>query len=74
MRHGGVASVIEPTGKEQDLIEDLALIEGRMHQIREKLRLGASFSSGSLSGSSVSPSASPSEVLTDVVEQGMVYK
>ncbi|MCC4770312.1 ATP-binding cassette domain-containing protein [Methanosarcina sp. DH2] len=74
MRHGGVASVIEPTGKEQDLIEDLALIEDRMHQIREKLRLGASFSSGSPSGSSVSSSANPSEVLTDVVEQGMVYK
>lgn len=74
MRHGGVASVIEPTGQEQELIEDLALIEDRMHQIREKLRLGASFSSGSPSGSSVSSSASPSEVLTDVVEQGMAYK
>jgi ABC-type lipoprotein export system ATPase subunit len=78
MRHGGVASVIEPTGQEQDLVEDLALIEDRMHQIREKLRLGASFSSGSPSGSSVSSSvsssASPSEVLTDVVEQGVIYR
>ena len=52
MRHGGVFSVIEPTGQEQDLIEDLALIEDRLHNIREKLRLGASFSAGSSSGSS----------------------
>lgn len=50
MRYGGgVSSVIEPTGQEQDLIEDLALIEDRLHQLREKLRLGASFSSGSSS-------------------------
>jgi ABC-type lipoprotein export system ATPase subunit len=45
MRHGGVASVIESTGEEQHLIEDLALIEDRLHQIREKLRQGAAFSS-----------------------------
>lgn len=45
MRHGGVASVIESTGEEQQLIEDLALIEDRLHQIREKLRQGATFSS-----------------------------
>lgn len=45
MKHGGVASVIESTGEEQQLIEDLALIEDRLHQIREKLRQGAAFSS-----------------------------
>jgi hypothetical protein len=37
-------SVIESTGEEQQLIEDLALIEDRLHQIREKLRQGAAFS------------------------------
>ncbi|WP_156165739.1 ATP-binding cassette domain-containing protein [Methanosarcina sp. 2.H.A.1B.4] len=62
MRYGGVSSVIEPTGQEQDLIEDLAVIEDRLHQIREQLRLGASFSSDSSSGSS--------EVLIAAVEQG----
>lgn len=61
MRHGGVSSVIEPTGQEQDLIEDLALIEDRLHQLREKLRLGASFSSGSSSG--------PSEILMAAVDR-----
>lgn len=45
MRHGGVASVIESTGEEQHLIEDLALIEDQLHHIREKLRQGAAFSS-----------------------------
>ncbi|WP_292388685.1 ATP-binding cassette domain-containing protein [Methanosarcina sp. UBA5] len=45
MKNGGVASVIESTGEEQYLIEDLALIEDRLHQIREKLRHGADFSS-----------------------------
>ena len=45
MRNGGVSSVIEPTGQEQHLIEDLAVIEDRLHQIREKIRLGAAFSS-----------------------------
>jgi len=44
MRHGGVASVIESTEDEQHLIEDLTLIEDRLHQIREKLRQGAAFS------------------------------
>lgn len=47
MRHGGVASIIESTGEEQHLIEDLALIEDKLHQIREKLRQGAAFSSSS---------------------------
>jgi len=47
MKNGGVASVIEPTGQEQHLIEDLALIDDKLHQIREKLRQGAAFSSGS---------------------------
>ncbi len=61
MRHGGVSSVIEPTGQEQDLVEDLALIEDRLHQLREKLRLGASFSSGS--------SSVPSEVLMAAVNR-----
>ncbi|MCC4767498.1 ATP-binding cassette domain-containing protein [Methanosarcina sp. DH1] len=45
MKHGGVASVIESTGEEQPLIADLALIEDKLHQIREKLRQGADFSS-----------------------------
>ncbi|WP_156161342.1 ATP-binding cassette domain-containing protein [Methanosarcina sp. 1.H.A.2.2] len=66
MRYGGVSSVIEPTGQEQDLIEDLAVIEDRLHQIREQLRLGASFSSDSSSGSS----SGSSEVLIAAVEQG----
>jgi ABC-type lipoprotein export system ATPase subunit len=47
MKHGGVSSVIEPTGQEQDLVEDLAIIEDRLNQIREKIRLGSAFSSGS---------------------------
>ena len=45
MKNGGIASMIEPIGQEQHLIEDLALIEDRLHQIREKLRHGADFSS-----------------------------
>ncbi|HEY3362186.1 MAG TPA: ATP-binding cassette domain-containing protein [Methanosarcina sp.] len=45
MKNGGVTSVIESNGEEQHLIEDLALIEDRLHQIREKLRQGAAFSS-----------------------------
>jgi hypothetical protein len=47
MRLGGVSSVIEPTGQEQGLVEDLALIEDRLNRIREKIRLGTAFSSGS---------------------------
>ncbi|MDR7667048.1 ATP-binding cassette domain-containing protein [Methanosarcina sp. Z-7115] len=47
MKHGGVSSVIEPTGQEQHLIEDLAIVEDRLHQIREKIRMGAAFSSDS---------------------------
>ena len=43
MKHGGVSSVIEPTGQEQHLIEDLAIIEDRLHQIREKIRHGSCF-------------------------------
>jgi ABC-type lipoprotein export system ATPase subunit len=43
MRHGGVASVIEPGDKEQNLIKDLAEVETRLHRIREEIRLGASF-------------------------------
>ena len=50
MRNGGVHSVIEPTGQEQDIIEDLALIETKLNQIREKIRLGTAFSSGSSEG------------------------
>ncbi len=50
MRNGGVHSVIEPTGQEQDIIEDLALIESKLNQIREKIRLGTAFSSGSSEG------------------------
>ena len=49
MKQGGVASVIELTGQEQHLVEDLALIEDRLHEIREKLRQGAAFTSGSSS-------------------------
>ncbi|HWQ47841.1 MAG TPA: ATP-binding cassette domain-containing protein [Methanosarcina sp.] len=45
MKHGGVTSVIESTGEEQQIIEDLALIEDRLHQVREKLRQGDAFSS-----------------------------
>lgn len=59
MKNGGVASVIEPTGQEQHLIEDLAFIDDRLHQIREKLRQGAAFSSGS------------SKVLMNPVGQGV---
>lgn len=47
MKHGGVSSVIELTGQEQHLVEDLALIEDRLHEIREKLRKGAAFSATS---------------------------
>ena len=47
MRNGGVHSVIEPTGQEQDIIEDLSLIENKLNQIREKIRLGTAFTSGS---------------------------
>ncbi len=62
MRNGGVHSVIEPTGQEQDIIEDLALIESKLNQIREKIRLGTAFSSGS------------SEALMIAVGQGMASK
>jgi ABC-type lipoprotein export system ATPase subunit len=62
MRNGGVSSVIEPTGQEQDIIEDLALIETKLNQIREKIRLGTAFSSGS------------SEALTIAVGQGVASK
>ncbi len=62
MRHGGVSSVIEPTGQEQGLVEDLALIDERLNQIREKIRLGTAFSSGS------------SEALMTAVGQGVTYK
>jgi hypothetical protein len=47
MKHGGVSSVIESAGQEQDLVEDLAIIEDKLNQIREKIRLGSAFSSGS---------------------------
>jgi ABC-type lipoprotein export system ATPase subunit len=50
MRNGGVHSVIEPTGQEQDIIEYLALIETKLNQIREKIRLGTAFSSSSSEG------------------------
>lgn len=66
MKNGGVASVIKPTGQEQHLIEDLALIDDRLHQIREKLRQGASF-----------PSSSPkvfSETVMAAVEQEVIYR
>ena len=62
MRNGGVHSVIEPTGQEQDIIEDLALIESKLNQIREKIRLGTAFSSGS------------SEALMIAVGQGVISK
>ena len=62
MRNGGVYSVIEPTGQEQDIIEDLALIETKLNQIREKIRLGTAFSSGS------------SEALMIAVGQGVASK
>ena len=62
MRNGGVSSVIEPTGQEQDIIEDLALIETKLNQIREKIRLGTAFSSGS------------SEALMIAVGQGVASK
>lgn len=47
MKNGGVTSVIKSAGEEQHLIEDLSLIEDKLHQIREKLRQGATFSSTS---------------------------
>lgn len=59
MKHGGVSSVIEPTGQEQHLIEDLAIVEDRLHQIREKIRIGAAFSSDS------------SKVLMNAAAQGL---
>jgi energy-coupling factor transporter ATP-binding protein EcfA2 len=62
MRNGGVHSVIEPTGQVQDIIEDLALIESKLNQIREKIRLGTVFSSG------------PSEALTIAVVQCVASK
>lgn len=62
MRHGGVSSVIEPTGQEQHLIEDLAVTEDRLHQIREKIRSGAAFSSSS------------PEVMMTAVGQSVSYK
>ncbi len=62
MKHGGVSSVIEPTGQEQHLIEDLAVIEDRLHQIREKIRYGAAFSSSS------------PEVMMTAVGQSVSYK
>ena len=62
MRNGGVHSVIEPTGQEQDIIKDLALIESKLNQIREKIRLGTAFSSGS------------SEALMIAVGQGVTSK
>jgi len=62
MKQGGVSSVIEPTGQEQDLIEDLALIDERLNKIREKIRLGTAFTSGS------------SEALMTAVGQGVTYK
>ncbi len=62
MKNGGVHSVIEPTGQEQDIIEDLALIESKLNQIREKIRLGTAFSSGS------------SEALMIAVGQGVASK
>ena len=62
MRNGGVHSVIEPTGQEQDIIEDLALIETKLNQIREKIRLGTALSSGS------------SEALMIAVGQGVASK
>jgi ABC-type lipoprotein export system ATPase subunit len=62
MRNGGVSSVIEPTGQEQDIIEDLALTETKLNQIREKIRLGTALSSGS------------SEALTIAVGQGVASK
>ena len=62
MKHGGVSSVIEPTGQEQHLIEDLAVIEDRLHQIREKIRYGAAFSSSS------------PEVMMTAIGQSVSYK
>jgi ABC-type lipoprotein export system ATPase subunit len=62
MRQGGVSSVIEPTGQEQYLVEDLAIVEDRLNQIREKIRLGTAFSSGS------------SVALVTAVGQGVTYK
>lgn len=62
MRHGGISSVIEPTGQEQCLVEDLAIIDDKLNQIREKIRLGTAFSSGS------------PEALMTAVGQGVTYK
>jgi ABC-type lipoprotein export system ATPase subunit len=62
MRNGGISSLIEPTGQEQHLIEDLAVIEDRLHQIREKIRYGAAFSSSS------------PEVMMTAVGQSVSYK
>jgi len=57
MKNGGVSSVIELSGQEQHLVEDLALIEDKLHEIREKLRKGAAFS------------ATTSRILTAPLEQ-----
>jgi ABC-type lipoprotein export system ATPase subunit len=62
MKNGGISSVIEPDGQEQNLVEDLSIIEDRLNQIREKIRLGTAFSSGS------------SEALMMAVGQGVTYK
>ena len=62
MRNGGISSLIEPTGLEQHLIEDLAVIEDRLHQIREKIRYGAAFSSSS------------PEVMMTAIGQSVSYK
>jgi len=62
MRNGGISSLIEPTGQEQHLIEDLAVIEDRLHQIREKIRYGAAFSSSS------------PEVMMTAIGQSVSYK
>ena len=62
MRNGGVHSVIKPTGQEQDIVEDLALIESKLNQIREKIRLGTALSSGS------------PEPLMIAVGQGVAFK
>lgn len=62
MKNGGVCNVIEPLDKEKHLIEYLAGIDDNLHQIREQIRTGTTFSSGVAEG------------LISSVGQGVIYR
>lgn len=62
MKNGGVCNVIEPLDKENHLIDYLARIDDNLHQIREQIRTGATFSSG------------VAEELAYTAEQGVIYR